>query len=80
MSQGCSQVTLSTEVTQRFSLELNSSELCVGELPKQMGNPKPHLIRNFLRGNILLPADLLAQAAIVGNDTIYVITGQHKEL
>ena len=79
MSQGSENQQLSEHIVQRFSQEVNRTELSICELARQIGEPHPQRIRDVMRGKQRLPADLLARAATVGIDTLYVITGQRNQ-
>lgn len=76
MKQGREQQNLSADIVQRFSREVERTELSICELARRIGEAQPQRIRDVLRGKTRLPADMLARAATIGIDTLYVITGQ----
>ncbi len=80
MTQGCDVKALDQGITERFTEEVQRTELPVSEVARRMGEASHQRVRDVMRGKQRLPADMLAKAALIGFDVNYILTGTPPQL
>ncbi len=66
----------SSAIAQRFKEEIESMDLSINEIARQLGDINHQRIRDVLREKTCLATDLLAKTAVLGVDVKYVVTGK----